>query len=153
MTSIKFSEKIRIQKKQEEVFDYTQDYQNRLSWDTFLQKAILIEGATEAGLGIKSYCEAKNGLGMVTEYVSFRRPKVVAINMTKGPYMFRSFLGSWNFHHMGEDQTEVIFLYSFSLRFPFYLFGWFIRWRLKTNVRHRLLDLKNCLEQTSDSIS
>lgn len=66
MKAIKFTESILILEKPEQVFDYTQNYSKRLSWDTFLKKADLIEGATKAGKGVKAYCVAKNGMGMVT---------------------------------------------------------------------------------------
>ncbi|MGV3586756.1 MAG: type II toxin-antitoxin system RatA family toxin [Adhaeribacter sp.] len=147
MDSVKFSESIIIQERAEKVFDYTQDYNKRLSWDTFLKRAELIEGAVKADKGIKAYCVAKNGLGMETEYVSFNRPKVTAVKMTKGPFMFSSFLGSWTFKEISKEETEVIFLYSFSLRFPFSIIGKLIKINLQNNVRQRLIDLKNCLEK------
>jgi len=84
---------------------------------------------------------------METEYVSFNRPKVTAIKMTKGPYMFKYFLGSWNFKTIGMNEIEVIFLYSFTLRFPFNLLTPFIKWNLRNNVKQRLVDLKNQLEK------
>ena len=146
MQAIKFSESIIINSKPEIVFDYTQDYNKRLSWDTFLIRAELIEGATNANKGVKAYCVAKNGIGMVTEYVSFNRPRVTAIKMTSGPYMFKSFLGSWTFKQTENNTTEVIFLYSFQLRFPFNLASFFIKKILQSNVKQRLIDLKNCIE-------
>jgi ribosome-associated toxin RatA of RatAB toxin-antitoxin module len=147
MKTIKFSEAITIKEKAEKVFDYTQDYNKRLFWDTFLKKADLIEGAAKAEKGVKAYCVAKNGLGMETEYVSFNRPKVTAVKMTKGAFLFKSFLGSWTFKENGKYDTGVIFLYSFSLQFPFNLFGGFIKRNLQKNVRQRLIDLKTCIEQ------
>jgi len=147
MEGIKFSEKIVINCKQEHAFDFTQDYNNRLRWDTFLKKAELMDNVTQADKGVKAYCVAKNGLGMVTEYVSFNRPKVTAIKMTKGPFMFKSFLGSWTFKELDTQQTEVTFLYSFQLRFPFNLATPFIKNNLRKNVQQRLKDLKNNLEQ------
>jgi ribosome-associated toxin RatA of RatAB toxin-antitoxin module len=147
MNQIKFSESITIHASQVRVFDYTQDYSSRLVWDTFLTKAELINEASEAGLAVKAYCVAHNGMGMETEYVSFNRPKVTAVKMTKGPYLFKDFLGSWNFKAVGPDDTEVIFLYSFTLRFPFNILSPFIKWNLKSNVKQRLLDLKNQLEK------
>lgn len=147
MQQIKFTESIIIYTPQERVFDFTQDYNKRLTWDTFLIKAELINGATESALGVKAYCVAHNGMGMETEYVSFNRPKVTAVKMTKGPYMFKDFLGSWNFKIIGTNETEVVFLYSFTLSFPFNIFTPFIKWNLKKNVKQRLLDLKNQLEK------
>ncbi len=143
---IKFAETITINQSRETIFDFTQDYTNRLTWDTFLKRAELINGAAEAAKGVSAYCVARNGLGMITEYVSFNRPKVTAIKMTKGPYMFRTFQASWTFKEIADLQTEVIFLYSFNLRFPFNLVSAFVKMNLKSNVRQRLCDLKSCIE-------
>lgn len=38
MKGINFTEKIVINSTQENIFDYTQDYSERLNWDTFLKK-------------------------------------------------------------------------------------------------------------------
>ncbi len=146
MAAIKFSERILINCPQEVAFDYTQDYGNRLNWDTFLKRAQLMDGASAAALGVKAYCVSRNGLGMVTEYVSFNRPKATAIKMTKGPFIFKDFLGSWTFKDAGNSTTEVIFLYSYTLRFPFSLFAGLIKNNLQSNVRQRLIDLKRNIE-------
>ena len=147
MKKIKFTEKIEIACSAECVFDFTQDYEQRLNWDTFLIKADLIDGAKKAGRGVKAYCVAKNGLGMITEYVSFNRPKATAIKMTKGPYFFKSFLGSWTFKQLHPNLTEVIFIYSFQIRFPFNLISEKIKRNLQNNVKQRLRDLKANIER------
>ncbi len=146
MESIKFTETVEINCTQEVAFDFTQDYDQRLSWDTFLKKADLIEGATKADKGVKAYCVAKNGLGMETEYITFNRPKATAIKMTKGPFMFESFLGSWTFKEVPSNLTEVTFLYSFKLRFPFSIVKKLVKRNLESNVKQRLIDLKNNIE-------
>ncbi len=146
MRIIKFTEKILINANTIKVFDFTQDYEKRLIWDTFLKKANLMDGAKLASKGVKANCIAKNGTGMVTEYVTYNRPKVTAIKMTKGPYMFQSFLGSWTFKEVSKNKTQVIFLYSFSLRFPFNLFAIFIKEKLQSSVRQRLIYLKMNIE-------
>ncbi|MDR6241001.1 hypothetical protein [Aureibacter tunicatorum] len=89
---------------------------------------------------------AKNGVGLTTEYVTYNRPKVTAVKMTKGPYMFQAFAGSWNFKMIESLQTQVTFTYSFQLRFPFCLFKNLIKNNLQSNVRKRLLDLKSNIE-------
>jgi ribosome-associated toxin RatA of RatAB toxin-antitoxin module len=142
----RFTEKIIINCTQEFAFDFTQDYSNRLQWDSFLKKAELLDGATKADVGVQAYCVAKNGLGMITEYVSFNRPKATAITMIGGPFLFKTFLASWNFKPIAENQTEVIFLYSISLRFPFNLVTGIIQRNLQQNVRNRLIDLKKSIE-------
>lgn len=114
----------------------------------FKKKADLIEGAMKAGKGVKAYCVAKNGLGMVTEYITYNRPKTTAIKMTEGPFMFSSFLGSWTFKKLKNNLTEVTFLYSFQLRFPFSLFKNLVKKNLESNVKQRLIDLKMKIEKT-----
>lgn len=143
---MKFHESILIAKPQELVFDYTQDYANRLKWDTFLKEAVLLNTA-EPGKGVRAWCVSKHGLGMETEYVSFARPSVTAVKMTKGPFVFRSFAGSWKFEKISDFSTNVIFTYSFTFRFPFNLLTFFIKKVLQKNVKQRLVDLKNCLEK------
>ena len=64
MSSIKFSESIEITAPPEIIFDYTQDYNNRLKWDTFLTEAYLLDNARQAGKGVKAWCVSRNGLGM-----------------------------------------------------------------------------------------
>src|SRR6188474_820127 len=115
MNSSKFSENIEIVASAELIFDYTQDYKNRLKWDTFLTEAYLLYKATQADKGVKAWCVSRNGLGMETQYVSFNRPKVAAIKMTKGPYMFKEFAASWTFKEETIGLTKVTFVYSFSL--------------------------------------
>ena len=142
MNPIKFSESIDIGSNAELIFDYTQDYSNRLKWDTFLTEAYLLDNAVQADKGVKAWCVSKNGLGMETQYVSFNRPKVTAIKMTKGPYMFKEFAASWTFKEENIGVTKVTFLYSFSLRFPFSIVGFIIKAILQRNVRQRLVDLR-----------
>ena len=114
-----FERSIEIKATPDVLFDLTQNYDLRLSWDQFLKEARLIGAATEPAVGARAWCVARNGLGMETEYVSFKRPEVVAIKMTKGPAVFESFAGSWRFEEAGPNSTRVIFRYHFSLRF-----GW-----------------------------
>ena len=81
----------------EDVFDLIHDYRRRLDWDPFLKEARLLDGAESAGLGIKSRCTARNGFGglaMETVYVSFDRPRVAAVQMTRGPVLLEPFAAS-----------------------------------------------------------
>ncbi len=125
------------------LFDYTQDYTKRLTWDTSLREAYLLNNVAQADKGVKAWCVAKNRLGMETQYVSFNRPQVAAIKMTKGPYLFKDFAASWTFKEVTKGITKVTFLYSFTLRFPFNVATCFIKRILQMNVRQRLLNLKN----------
>jgi len=152
MSSIRFSESIEIAARPDLIFDYTQDYKMRLKWDTFLTEAYLLENATKADNGVKAWCVTRHGMGMETQYVSFNRPKVTAIKMTKGPYMFRNFAASWTFKEETPGVTKVTYIYSFSLRFPFNVATFFIKSILRRNVKTRLVDLKNEFADNSATV-
>ncbi|NOK21723.1 type II toxin-antitoxin system RatA family toxin [Corallococcus carmarthensis] len=143
---MRFTESIRITCPRERVFAYTQDYGQRLVWDTFLREAVLMDGATEAGPGVKAWCVSWHGLGMETQYVSFQPPAVTAVKMTRGPRLFESFAGSWRFDEDAPGGTLVTFTYAFELRRPF---GWLtplMKRVLVREVRGRLRDLKQRLD-------
>ena len=79
------------------VFDLIHDYARRLDWDPFLKEARLIDGASEAGVGVRSLCVARgwlSGAAMETVYVSFERPRIAAVRMTKGPRILAKFAAS-----------------------------------------------------------
>ena len=75
----------------EVVFALTQNYSARLKWDPFLREAVLLDGATEPGVGVRAWCVARSGIGMETEYVSFKPPRVAAVKMTRGPKVLVTF--------------------------------------------------------------
>src|SRR4051812_49592085 len=89
------------------LFDLTQDYRRRLDWDPFLKEARLLDGAEGPGVGVRARCVAHNGLGMETRYVSFNPPGACAVEMTRGPWFFRAFSGSWRFGEGGPGPTRV----------------------------------------------
>ena len=150
MRSTRFIESIQIHCPRRRVFEYTQDYGQRLVWDTFLREAVLMDGATRADKGVKAWCVSKHGLGMETEYVSFNPPAVTAVKMTRGPWMFESFAGSWKFDEVDAHTTTVTFTYSFSLRAWIRLLTPVVKHSLIQNVRGRLKDLKERLETPGD---
>lgn len=110
---------IDIRASPEAVFDLIHDYPRRLEWDPFLKEARLLEGAESAGLGVKARCTARNGfagLAMETVYVSFDRPRVAAVKMTKGPKVLESFAASLRQDDIGKGVTRVTYRFNFSTR-------------------------------------
>src|SRR3954447_17733496 len=106
-----FRQSVEIAAEPQALFDLTQDYSRRLDWDPFLKEARLVGGAEHAGGGVRAWCVARNGLGMETRYVSFNPPGTCAIEMTRGPWPFRSFSGSWRFDRIGPNRTNITFTY------------------------------------------
>lgn len=81
----------------EAVFDLVHDYPRRLEWDPLLREARLLDGSREAGLGVRALCRARllaGGGAMETVYVSYRRPAVAAVVMTRGPRYIGRFAAS-----------------------------------------------------------
>jgi hypothetical protein len=110
---------IDIHARPEAVFDLIHDYAHRLDWDPFLKDARLLEGAESAGVGIKARCTARNGFGgfaMETVYVSFDRPRVAAVKMTKGPGLLETFAASLRQDDAAPGITRVTYRFNFSTR-------------------------------------
>ena len=131
-----------------ELFALTQDYSRRLDWDPFLTSAELVGGVAAAGVGVRAHCVARSGLGMETEYVSYNPPRVAAVKMTRGPWLIRSFAGSWRFTEVTPGHTRVGFRYSLEAR-PRWL-AWaltpVLTWVFARDTRRRLLALKTAVE-------
>jgi ribosome-associated toxin RatA of RatAB toxin-antitoxin module len=138
-----------IRAPQEGLFDLSQDYALRTAWDPFIREMSFLDGATQAGLGVRVTGRAYNGLGMTVQFVSFNRPDVVAMTMTEGPWFLERFAGSWRFVPREDGTTEVIFRYVFEAK-PRWL-----RWALnplfarvfRRDVRARVRGLKEGAEE------
>jgi ribosome-associated toxin RatA of RatAB toxin-antitoxin module len=147
---MKFEHVAVVNAHQAEVFDLTQDYPRRLSWDPFLRRAELLGGAVAPGVGARAWCEARSGWGMETEYVSFIPPRLAAVKMTRGPWFLESFGGAWEFSPAGENSTTVTFRYQFRTR-PGWL-AWIIepiarRW-FSWETRKRVLALQAAVDKS-----
>jgi Polyketide cyclase / dehydrase and lipid transport len=142
---------VQIHASREAVFDLIHDYPHRLEWDPFLKEARLLDGARAAGPGVKARCTARNGFGgfaMETVYVSFDRPRVAAVKMTRGPAILETFAASLRHEEVGPGISQVTYRFNFATR-P--------RWLravldpiaaalFRREVRHRLQALKRRME-------
>jgi ribosome-associated toxin RatA of RatAB toxin-antitoxin module len=127
------------------LFNLTQDYTRRLDWDPFLNEASLLDGAESPGVGVRAWCVARNGLGMETRYVSFNPPGACAVEMIRGPCIYRSFSGSWRFERIGPNRTRVTFTYDLVGR-PSFISG-LLRSVFAHETRRRLESLKRFVEK------
>ncbi len=107
---------IEINSSQEDVFDLTQNYSKRLEWDPYLIEAYLMNGAKSPAVGVESLCKNHSGSAMVSKYISFNRPNVAAVSMTKGPWILKRFSGAWNVKYLSESSSRLVFTYNFELR-------------------------------------
>jgi len=97
------------------LFQLMHDYGLRAQWDTFTRSFLVDSDAAGQGQVVRSISK-NNGLSMDTVYVSFQPGKVAAVKMLKGPYIFDTFAGSWNFRQIEPQRTHVVFSYSMSAR-------------------------------------
>ena len=104
-------------------------------------------GATEPGVGVRAWCVARSGIGMETEYVSFKPPRVAAVKMTRGPKVLETFGGTWEFTPVDGGRTKVTFRYQLRAR-PRWL-AWLIepaaRWWFSRETRMRVVALAKAI--------
>lgn len=87
----------------------------RLKWDPFISAQSFVDGARQAGKGVRTRTVSRMGLTMVTEYVSYTPPRNVGMTMVAGPWFFHNFGGGWRF--TAEDGgTRAVWKYTFSCR-------------------------------------
>ena len=141
-----------IERKAEDVFDLIHDYDRRLVWDTLLRRAELLNGATQAGKGIRSVCTGKRavgGMAIETEYVSYHRGKVAAVKLTNNPPFFRSFAATLRHETMGTNQSKTTYIYNFQAK-PKWL-AWLLEpvmnFALSKETESRLKALKRFMEK------
>ncbi len=145
------SVEIDIHATQEDIFDVIHDYSLRLDWDPFLRDAELLGEAAEAGIGVCSRCAARwsvGGLSMETEYISFCRPRVAAVRMTRGPLCFRDFAASIRLISISECTNRVVYRFSFCSA-PVWtarLVDPVLRFLLRRETQQRLVALKKYVE-------
>jgi ribosome-associated toxin RatA of RatAB toxin-antitoxin module len=88
----------------------------RYRWDPFVREQRLLDGATAAAKGVRTWTKSRHHLTMVSEYVTFRPPTHVGMRMVTGPRFFKSFSGGWNFAPAEGGGTEATWRYNFTIR-------------------------------------
>ena len=111
----------------------------RLRWDPFIRSQRFLDGATEAGRGVRTLTHARVGPRMVSEYVSYRPPTSVGMTMVQGPWFFATFGGGWRFVP-DADGCRAVWKYTYTVR-P----GWLRpvgepvgQWLLGREIRRRI---------------
>ena len=93
----------------------------RYRWDPFVREQRLLDGATAAAKGVRTWTRSRHRLTMVSEYVTFRPPGHVGMKMVRGPVVLPDVLGRVELH-AGRARpergarTEATWRYNFTIR-------------------------------------
>jgi hypothetical protein len=152
---VRRSYEIDIDAPAEVIFDLLHDYRRRLEWDCFLRAADIVDGSPRAGKGVRTLCVARRGvggLGMETVYVSFERPEVAAVEMTRGPWVFRAFAASIRQRALSPERTRVVYTLHLETRPALlaFLITPIVAGLMGRETRARLRALKRFLEASRD---
>lgn len=92
----------------------------RLRWDPFIAEQHFLDGAQAPGVGVRTRTRHRSGLSMVSEYVSYRPPTTVGMQMVRGPWFFARLAAGWRFSPTTDDDgaaaTTATWRYSFTCR-------------------------------------
>lgn len=89
----------------------------RYRWDPFIREQHFIDDSTRPGKGVRTFTKSRHGLGMISEYVSYRPPTNVGMKMIEGPWFFEMMAGGWRFVAAEEPGSTVsTWRYSFRCR-------------------------------------
>ena len=113
------------------VFELLHDYDRRLEWDTLLSAAYLAEGHTVAQRGAVSTCVGRAAVGslaLTTEYVSFDAPRLAAVKMIRGPWLFERWAASLKHEDLADGNSRITYAWQFSTR------PWVLHWLLEPVV-------------------
>jgi hypothetical protein len=98
-------------------FQLSQTYgELRYRWDPFVVEQRLLDGATQAGKGVRTWTRSRHRLVMVSEYVTYKPPQHVGMRMVQGPWFFKTFSGGWNFTPADDGGTVATWRYNFTCR-------------------------------------
>lgn len=139
-------EQIEIDRDVDYVFELAQDYDLRLDWDPFLKDMSFISDDKSLSRGLVVWVKAHNNMEMTVEYMNYNPPNHVSMRMVDGPFLFNNFSGLWKFNQTRVNHSQVVFKYSFSLKWIFYPFTFLVRFILARDMRKRLTALKKAAE-------
>lgn len=138
----------------EKVYEISQDYSLRYDWDPFPETIEFLDGATTIDIGKRVKIVAKSGLKMEVEFVQVSPPEVTAIKMLKGPFILKTFAGSWIFKALPNGNTKATFSYTIKTKnwaFPL-ISDKLINWYFGKHVKVRLDGLKQYCEEEGNEI-
>ena len=144
------SEELIINRKINDLFDFTQNFSERKKWDKQTKEIKFMDGYSKLRKGAKVYTESSEGIKMETEYLTFNPSSEISIKMLNHSRVFKSFIGTWNYVELKKKKTLLKITYEFNLRFPYSIIPMRISKRIKNNMVNKLRFLEAYLEKKED---
>jgi hypothetical protein len=141
------SKEIKINKDIDWLFDFTQDFNERLKWDKQTKEIAFMEGYKKLEKRAKVYTVSAEGIKMETEYLKFEPSKVISIRMLNRSSVFKEFVGTWNYISIAESSCVLRITYEYTLRFPYGLVKGLVSNKVSRNISHKLTFLQSYLEE------
>ena len=127
------------------LFDFTQDLNNRKTWDKQTLEIDIIGDIIELKKGTRVYTKSVEGIMMETEYLTFKSPNEISIKMMNKSPIFRNFIGTWKYDSTNNCKTTIKITYCFNLRFPYNLINRKVSQKIRVNMTEKLHLLKKYL--------
>jgi hypothetical protein len=141
------SKEIKIKKDIDWLFDFTQDFGERIKWDKQTKEIAFMDGCKKLEKGAKVYMVSAEGIRMETEYLRFEHSKEISIRMVNRSSVFKDFVGTWNYVSIDESSTVLRITYEYTLRFPYGLVKGLVSNKVSRNISHKLTFLQSYLEE------
>lgn len=135
------TEKGIVNKNIEPLFEFTQDFEKRIQWDSQTKSITFMNSESELKKGVQVTVISNKGVKMDTEYTIFTPPHKLSIIMLNESTIFKSFNGTWEYRSISDNRTELTITYEFELQ-PFYsIISPLVNNRIRKNIKSKLSDL------------
>ena len=124
-----------------ELFDFTQNFEERIKWDSQTQAINFMNNESELKKGAKVAVISNKGLKMETEYLTFERPKELSIKMTNTSPIFKNFIGRWDYQESSQSHSSIKITYQFQLKFPYTIISFIVSKKIRNNINTKLNNL------------
>ncbi len=141
------SKEIKVNRDIDWLFDFTQDFGERIKWDKQTKEIAFLDGCKKLEKGATVYTVSAEGIRMETEYLRFEPSRIISIRMLNRSSVFKEFVGSWNYISIDESSTVLRITYEFNLRFPYKLVKGLVSNKVSRNISNKLTFLKVYLDE------
>lgn len=124
-----------------ELFDFTQNFEERIKWDSQTKAINFMSNESLLQKGAKVAVISNKGLKMETEYLTFERPNELSIKMTNTSPIFKNFIGRWDYQESSQSHSSIKITYRFQLKFPYTIISFIVSKKIRNNINTKLNNL------------